>query len=246
MQNTAECICSAILRPGYGGSTPQPGRRIADCTQDVRVIAEAFDIERLAVWGVSGGGPYALACAALLPDLVTAVATLCSPAPYGADGLDYFSDMGQDNVDDTQLLLDDPIAAREKLRVDRDEMLAATPEWVREGLASLLSPTDADALTLEVATELLAAFKSGLAPSDEGWWEDNLAELQRWDFDVADIKTPVQLWHGSQDRFVPFQHGQWLAAHIPGVDAHLTDTDGHVTLTINRVPAVHRWLQQHS
>ena len=232
-------------RPGYGGSTARPGRIVADCAEDVRAIAAAFGIERLAVWGVSGGGPYALACAALLPDLVVAVATLCSPAPYGAAGLDYFAGMGDDNVDDTHLLLDDPEAAREKCRADREAMIAATPEWVHEGLASLLSPTDASALTLEVATELLAGFKSGLAPSDEGWWEDNIAELQPWGFDVSDIQIPVQLWHGAQDRFVPFQHGQWLAAHIPGVDAHLTDTDGHVTLTINRVPEVHGWLQEH-
>ena len=66
--------------------------------------------------------------------------------------------MGQDNVDDMQLLLDDPEAAREKCRADREDTLAATPEWIHQGLASLLSPTDADALTLEVATELLAGF----------------------------------------------------------------------------------------
>ena len=232
-------------RPGYGGSTAQPGRSIADCTNDVRVIAAAFGIERLGGWGVSGGGPHALACAALLPDLVTAVASLCSPAPYDAEGLDFFAGMGQDNADDMQLLLDDPKAARDKCRADREDMLAATPDWVHQGLASLLSTTDADALTLEVATELLAAFQSGLAPGDEGWWEDNIAEMEPWGFDLADIQTPVQLWHGAQDRFVPFQHGQWLAAHIPGVDAHLTETDGHITLTVNRVPAVHEWLLQH-
>ena len=232
-------------RPGYGGSTAQPGRTVADCTQDVRAIAQAFGIERLAVWGVSGGGPHALACAALLPDLVTAVASLCSPAPYGAEGLDFFAGMGADNADDMRLLLDDPTAAREKCRADREDMLAATPDWIHQGLASLLSPTDAKALTIEVATELLAAFQSGLDPGDEGWWEDNLAEIEPWGFNLADIRIPVQVWHGAQDRFVPFQHGQWLAAHIPGVDAHLTDIDGHITVSVNRVPAVHDWLLQH-
>jgi pimeloyl-ACP methyl ester carboxylesterase len=232
-------------RPGYGGSTAQPGRNVADCAQDVRAIAQALGIERLAVWGVSGGGPHALACAALLPDLVTAAASLCSPAPYASEGLDFFAGMGQDNADDMQLLLDDPEAAREKCRSDRDDMLTATPEGIREGLASLLSPTDADALTLEVATELVAAFQSGLAPGDEGWWEDNVAEMEAWGFSLADIQIPVQLWHGAHDRFVPFQHGQWLAAHIPGVDAHLTHDDGHITLPVNRVPEVHDWLLKH-
>ena len=66
-----------------------------------------------------------------------------------------------------------------------------------------------------------------------------------WGFDVSDITTPVQLWHGADDQFVPFQHGEWLAARIPGVDAHLSDTDGHLTLAVNRVPEVHEWLLQH-
>jgi pimeloyl-ACP methyl ester carboxylesterase len=59
-------------RPGYGGSTPQPGRTVADCAADVRAICAELGIDRLAMWGVSGGGPHLLAWAALLPDLVTA------------------------------------------------------------------------------------------------------------------------------------------------------------------------------
>src|SRR5580692_11226425 len=77
-------------RPGYGGSSPHPGRTVADCAADVRAICAELGIDRLATWGISGGGPHVLACAALLPDLVTAAASLASPAPYDADGLDYF------------------------------------------------------------------------------------------------------------------------------------------------------------
>ncbi|MGH3187398.1 MAG: alpha/beta fold hydrolase [Streptosporangiaceae bacterium] len=69
-------------RPGYGESTPDPGRTMADCASDARAICEALEIERLAMWGLSGGGPHVLACAALLPDLVAAAASLCSPAPF--------------------------------------------------------------------------------------------------------------------------------------------------------------------
>jgi pimeloyl-ACP methyl ester carboxylesterase len=65
-------------RPGYGGSTRQPGRTVADCAEDVRAIAAALGLDRLAVWGVSGGGPHAIACAALLPDLVACVGVLAS------------------------------------------------------------------------------------------------------------------------------------------------------------------------
>jgi pimeloyl-ACP methyl ester carboxylesterase len=78
----------SYVRPGYGGSGPQPGRTVADCAEDVRAIAAALQIERIAVWGISGGGPHALACAALLPDLVPAVAVLAACAPWDAPGLD--------------------------------------------------------------------------------------------------------------------------------------------------------------
>jgi len=75
-------------RPGYGGSTVRTGRSVGDCAEDVRTIAKALGIERLGVWGISGGGPHAIACAALLSDLVPVVAVLASPAPWGAPGAD--------------------------------------------------------------------------------------------------------------------------------------------------------------
>jgi pimeloyl-ACP methyl ester carboxylesterase len=237
-------------RPGYGGSTAQPGRNFADCAQDVRAICAALRIDRLGVWGISGGGPHALACAALLPDLVVAVASLASPAPYGAEGLDWFDGMGQDNVDDTQLTLSDPDAARAKTEADREEFLAAAAgdlaaaaDALAKSMASLLTPTDAAVLTgTPMAGYLVRCTRDGLAPGSEGWWEDGLAHISPWGFDLADISVPVLLLHGREDKFVPFGHGQWLASHIPGVQARLLDHDGHLTLLEHRVPEVHSWL----
>ncbi len=190
----------------------RPNRRtVADCIYDVRAIADAFGIDRLAVWGISGGGPYALACAALLPDLVSAVASLASLAPWGEPDLDYFTGMGDSN----------------------------------EAWASLLSPADAAARTIEDAFFTVTSMPYGLAPGYQGWWDDSCAHLAPWGFALDAIRVPVQLRHGAQDRFVPFQHGQWLAEHIPSVDAHLTETDGHLTLP-DRLPDIHAWLMQHS
>jgi len=230
-------------RPGYGGSTPQAGRTVASCAADVRAIASELGIRRLGVWGYSGGGPHALACAALLPGLVPAAAALCSVAPYGAEGLDYFGGMGQDNVDDIKLELEDPQAAREKLARQREEMLQLAPGDVEAGLKTLLSPVDRDALTHEVAEWLVHTGADGLAETDEGWWEDGEAHLHDWGFALSDIAIPVQIWHGRHDRFVPFQQGEWLAAHVPGAEPHLSDADGHLTLVINRAPDVLRWLR---
>jgi pimeloyl-ACP methyl ester carboxylesterase len=229
-------------RPGYGGSTAHPGRTVADCARDVRAICAALGIDRLGVWGISGGGPHALACAALLPDLVTAVASLASPAPYPAEGLDYFAGMGQGNIDDTELLLRDQRAARAKLEADREEFLAASADDMKKSLESLLTPTDAAVLTGELAEYLAYSAHEGLAPGGEGWWEDSLAHIGPWGFDLAAISVPVLLLHGREDKFVPFGHGEWLASHIPGVQARLLDHDGHLTLLEHHLSEVHSWL----
>jgi len=231
-------------RPGYGGSAPQPGRSVADCADDVRTICAALGISRLAMWEVSGGGPHVLACAALLPDLVAAAASLASPAPYGAEGLDWFAGMGQDNVDDFRLLLADSGAARVKLEKDREEFLAASPRDLAAGMKSLLSPADAAVLTGELAEYLAFSLHEGLAPGGQGWWDDGCAQISPWGFELARISVPVLLLHGRQDRFVPFGHGQWLAGHIAGVEARLLDDDGHLTLLQHRLGEVHAWLAE--
>jgi len=229
-------------RPGYGGSDRDPGRSVARCTHDVRAIAEALRIERLAVWGISGGGPHALACAALLPDLVPAVAVLASPAPWGAEGLDYFAGMGLENVEDLALTQKDRTAARAKHEQDRLESLAATPETIYTTFQTLLSPVDRDALTPALAQYLFEVIQLGLAPGADGWWDDDVAFIEPWGCELDQTRTPVLLLHGRQDRFVPFAHGEWLARHIPGVEARLFDDDGHLTLLERHLEGVHEWL----
>jgi pimeloyl-ACP methyl ester carboxylesterase len=231
-------------RPGYGGSTPQPGRSVADCAADVRAICAELGISRLAMWGISGGGPHVLACAALLPDLVSAAASLASLAPLDAEGLDWFAGMGALNADDTRLFLRDRQAARTKLDADREEILGASPADLVSGLQTLLSPTDAAALGDGLAEFLVYCDHEGLAPGNEGWWDDGVAHSSPWGFELSAISVPVLLMHGRQDQFVPFGHGQWLAERIPGVEARLFDHDGHLTLLTNRVPEVHAWLKE--
>jgi len=229
-------------RPGYGGSDRDPGRTVAGCAEDVRAIASALGIERLAVWGISGGGPHAIACAAQLPDLVPAVAVLASIAPWGAEGLDYFEGMGSENVEDFELTLRDRAAGRAKHEQDRLESLAATPETIHTTIETLLSPVDREALTVTLTQYLYESMQIGLAPGADGWWDDDVAFAEPWGFDLEHIRTPVLLLHGRQDRFVPFSHGEWLARHIRGVEARLSDNDGHLTLIENHLKGVHEWL----
>jgi len=229
-------------RPGYGGSSRHEGRSVGDCAADVRAIAAALEIDRLAVWGISGGGPHALACAALLPDLVPAVASLASPAPWEAEGLDYLADTGDLNVEDTKLFFEDRAAAEAKCAADRDEMLEVDLPGMIEMLETLLAAPDAEVLTGELGSYVLEQQRIGLEPGYTGWWDDGVATMAPWGFELEAIKTPVLLLHGRHDKFVPFAHGEWLAGQIPGVEPRLTEDDGHVTLLVDRLDDVHAWL----
>jgi pimeloyl-ACP methyl ester carboxylesterase len=232
-------------RPGYGGSTSQPGRAVANGADDVQAIAEDFGIDRLAIWGFSGGGPYTLASAALLPDLVVAAAVVGSVAPWEAPGLDYFTGMGQDNLDDLKLYLSDPEASRKKARKDWEETIAVTPDQLAESWKTLLSEADAAVVTGDFAQYIVHCIQDGLAPGEQGWWDDGVAHMSPWGFELESIHVPVKVWHGREDRFVPFQHGQWLAEHVPGAESCLSETDGHLTLLVDRFEDVHEWLIAH-
>jgi len=231
-------------RPGYGGSTAHPGYTVASVAQDARVIAETLEHDRIGIWGISGGGPYALGCAALLPDVAVAVATVASLAPYGVEGFDYFAGMGESNVESFKLFFSDPQASRRHLREAREQVLAATPEQFAEMIKDLLSPVDAEVLTGDLARWNTETNKVALSPGDQGWWDDGAAHLTNWGFDLRDIQVPVKIWHGRQDRMVPVQHGQWLAASIPGAEADISDRDGHLTM-VGRIGEVHDWLLRH-
>ena len=91
---------------------------------------------------------------------------------------------------------------------------------------------------------LAYAIHEGLAPGSQGYRDDSNAHIRPWGFELADISAPVLLLHGRQDEFVPFKHGQWLAAHIPGAEARWLDQDGHLALVTHHVGDVHSWLSE--
>lgn len=233
-------------RPGYGGSTRQKGRTVADCASDITAVCDALGVERLCVWGISGGGPHALAAAALLPDQVIAAAALASVAPYDAEGLDFLEGMGEQNVEEMGVIFEGEEAHRASMEKNRQELLSATPEQLVELWQTLLGPSDREVATGVLAGFLLDHIRAGIGPSGDGWIDDDVAFVTPWGFELESIRVPVQLWQGEQDQFVPYGHGVWLAEHIPGVDARLLPEDGHLTLAERRVPEVHAWLLEHA
>ena len=96
----------AFNRPGYGSSTRLPGRAVADVAADAATVLDHVGARTAVTIGWSGGGPHALACAALLPDRIEAAATIAGVAPYPADGIDYLAGMGAENVEEFNAALE--------------------------------------------------------------------------------------------------------------------------------------------
>ena len=229
-------------RPGYGGSTLQPGRAVASAAKDVAAIAQKLGLEQLRIWGVSGGGPHALACAALLPGLVVSAAVLASVAPYPAEGLDYFAGMGESNVLLGRAALQGREACERFVEEDFSALLRATPESITEAFRTLLCPADAAVLTTDFAHFVIRTVREGISERRDGVVDDEIAFVNPWGFELSQIRIPVLLMHGGQDLMVPISHTQWLAGKIPNVEARLLPDDGHVTLHVRRIPEVHAWL----
>ena len=229
-------------RPGYGSSTRLPGRRVSHIAGDTAAVLDHIGAERAYVVGHSGGGPHALACAALLGDRVAAAATLASVGPYDADGLDFLAGMGEDNVEELGAAVEGAEALTPWLEAVAPRLLEADPDELAEGLKSLLSPPDVAVINDGLAAELIAVTGEGIRATRDGWLDDDLAFVKPWGFDVGSISVPLQLWQGRQDLMVPAAHAEWLAGQIPGVDVRFCDDDGHLSLEHVRIGDVHAWL----
>jgi pimeloyl-ACP methyl ester carboxylesterase len=232
-------------RPGYGGSTACPGRSVADAATDARAIAAGLGISRLATWGHSGGGPFALACAALLPDLVAAACIFASLAPADALGLDYLRSWPDEERAEIELFFSEPELARRQrwsAAQERHETLSTAAGW----LGMFGQPADkAEPRALELANHLALVEQDSLGNGDQGWWDDNVAFLTPWGFDPACIEVPVQLWHGEADKAVPPAFGHWLADRIPGVNAHFPAEDDHGSIHDGHLAEAYEWLRCH-
>ena len=228
-------------RPGYGGSDRLVARTVADVVPDVRAIADALDIERFAVLGRSGGGPHALACAALLPDRVTRAGVLVSLAPWAAEGLDWFAGMADSNVREYTTAANEPEELTARL-VQVAAQIRANPA----SHVSTLSPEMPDVdrrIVADVGIRALLAdsYAEALRDSADGWIDDALAFCAPWGFDLAEIKGPVLLWHGQNDVFSPAAHAQWLAERIPGAMMSISPGGAHFG-ALEIVPEVLSWL----
>ncbi len=220
-------------RPGYGASTPQPGRAVADAAADTTTILDALGAGTFVTLGWSGGGPHALACAALLPDRCLAAATVAGVAPYGSPGLDWLAGMGTDNIEEFGAALAGEPELTRYLQGQADVLRAVTAADLAQALGDLVSDVDRAQLTGELADFLARSFQAAVATGIAGWRDDDLAFVRDWGFEPDGRQVPVTVWHGDQDRMVPYAHGEWLAAHVPGATAKLVPGEGHLSMVFS-------------
>ena len=217
-------------RPGYAGSTEHHGRSVADGAADVATILAELGINSFVTLGRSGGGPHALACAALLAERCQAAATIAGVAPYPAAGLDWFAGMGRENIEEFTLALQGESALVPWLNPQAQALTAIAATSVAAALGDLVSSVDVAALTGTLADYAAASFRRSVSTGIAGWRDDDLAFTRPWGFMLETISVRVSVWQGDQDRMVPPAHGEWLAAHIPGAVAHLIKGEGHLSL----------------
>ena len=197
---------------------------------DGEALLDQLGIGEFLTLGGSGGGPHSIACAALLPKRCLASAALVTVAPWEAAGLDWWAGMTQSNVDEFGAALAGESALRDWMAADGEEYRHVTGPGMVAALGDALPPVDQAIATGDWAEHEAAGIRRALEHGFDGWVDDDLAFAKPWGFDPADVRVPVQIWQGEEDRLVPWSHGQWLADTIPGARFTLASGQGHFSL----------------
>jgi len=216
-----------IDRPGIGSSTPHQYENVLGFTDDLRTIADTLGINRFAVIGLSGGGPYTLATAAAMPDRVVMAAVLGGVAPL----------IGEDGI--SSGLMELAKVVRPILEV------ADTPiRWVAGSLIKLIGPFGSPALDLyarispdgdrnllsrpEFKAMFLDDLLNGSRKQLAAPFADIVVFARDWGFRLEDIKVPVRWWHGDADHIVPYAHGQHAVARIADAEMYTLPGESHL------------------
>jgi pimeloyl-ACP methyl ester carboxylesterase len=210
-----------VDRPGYGPSDFHPRRTLLDWPADVAELAAALGLDRFAVFGMSGGGPHAAACAYSLADRVSALALVSSPGPvWDRRELRYSLPLHRQPL--IELASRDREAAKRILLEDCRREL----ERVARGDESGDQSTD------PVLRERLRA--AALEATPEGYARDLvLLFVSPWGFTPEEIAVPTRIWHGDRDPAVPFAVGEFFARTIPQSSLHAVPGGGHLILWLH-------------
>lgn len=221
-------ICAS--RPGYATSSRLAGRDVVHAAYDTAALLDRLGHDRFITAGWSGGGPHALACAAMLPDRCAAAATLAGVGPYGMPDLDFLAGMGPENVSEFSAALSGEPVLRAWKHEHGEAFRHVTGAELATAFGGLVPDIDKEVLTGGYAEQLAAEMRRALEHGFDGWVDDDLAFTRPWGFELASIMRPVTVWQGELDLMVPFEHGRWLARQVPGARSELVSGHGHLSL----------------
>ena len=204
-----------VDRPGFGGSDPHPGRRVTGFARDVEALADSLGLSRFALLGVSAGAPYALACAASMPERVAATAAV-STIPPGFSAWRSWRTAPHYRLALT-LLAHQPRLVQ-SIADPLLELVQRRPRALRKLFAMGACGGDRELLSEPAAREI--AVRRFLAATARGSWpmiHDFLVCRSDWGFELADVSTPVHLWHGLRDPVIPISHADSIRRQLPDV-----------------------------
>lgn len=218
-------------RPGYGLSDIKPVATVADWTDDLIELVNHLGIERFCVVGVSGGGPYSLACAYKIPGRLHAVAVVCGLGPvyeeWALERMKWPARLGFGLAKRYPWLL--PVVYGNLTAT----VMRSHPSLCQALLTISAPQSDQDILkTKSVAESIDASLREALRNGASGALGDFRRYANHWGFDLEDIETAVNLWHGEADRVVPVSHGEYFKATLPRICSFFIPHEGHFSLPI--------------
>lgn len=231
--NDDDCITElngriiAADRPGYGLSDPKRDRTIVDWPDDVTELADALHIDRFAVLGISGGGPYAAACARRIPERLTRTGIVCGMGPSVAPGMKEgvsWTIPGKSSMMRWFILMLTSMGVRK----NPDQFVSQSRETFSESDRPLLDQPELARVFVESLQE---AFRSGI----NGANQDAALYAHPWGFQLQTITAELHLWHGGRDDNVPVSVGYYLSDAFPNCSARFYREEGHLTLPYNRI-----------
>lgn len=224
---------ASYSRAGYGTSPRRPGRSVADEAAITAALADRLGFDRFFTVGWSGGGPVALASAALLGARVRACLVMASLAPPREAGEVWASWIPPEQLGEWETLASGDTTA---LIADFRESVDVFSRMTPRRLTAIGGPPDvrglANAIGVEIQPALVRSMRRAVSSGYFGYLDDNLAQARDWGFRVADIRVPVVVRHGELDRLVNMGHGRWLAETIPDARGVFYPDAGHGSIAL--------------
>lgn len=218
-------------RAGYGRSTRHVDRSVNDVLTDIQEVLNEYGVENFVSVGWSGGGPHALATTG--DPRCKGVLSIAGVGEYGAHDLDFLAGMGPENHEEFGAALSGVATLTSWMDANANSLKTITGQQLIASLGGLISDSDKAVLTSQFAEDMADNFNSALQQSYYGWFDDDVAFIKNWGFDIRKITVPVSLWQGDQDLMVPHAHGKWLLSSIPTAQMTFKPGEGHISLGEN-------------